>query len=86
MFFVLPSCREWILIELDLPNMRNFAQGWTISSCQILSLGAIELDRDLGSLEGAKRLWNFYTLLRGPNVTALGLNSSYKTILFDLMI
>lgn len=55
-------------------------------ACQILSLGTIELDRDLGSLEGAERLWNFYTLFRGPNVTALGLNSSYKPILFGMMI
>lgn len=60
MLLVLPPCKEWILIEIsedsqgiNLPKMRNFAQGWIIFSCQILNLDAIELDRDLGNLEGA---------------------------------
>lgn len=72
--------------ELNLPKVRNFAQGWAISSHQVLSLDTKELIGDLGSLEGAGMLWKFYTLLRGPNMTALELNSSLKPILFGLII
>lgn len=72
--------------ELYLPKMRTFVQGWAISSHQVLSLDAIELNRDVGSLEGAGILWNIYILLRVSDVTAFDLNSSLKSVLFDLII
>lgn len=72
--------------ELYLPKMRTFVQGWAISPHQVLSLDATELNRDVGSLEGAGILWNVYILLRGPNMRTFDLNSSVKSILFDLII
>lgn len=36
--------------KLNLPEMRNCPESWTVFSCQVLSLEAIELHRDLGTL------------------------------------